>query len=231
MAKGYRLHGKAGYIHAAARFFEVFGGALRRLMLKPTSGRMLCANPTDDMKKRGAMTRKASHAFSRSDGTRYSRNTRRARGITTPRARRLSRPHNGKRRGGGRFVCAGPKASYGAENGACELRSNNPIPANNAPRRARLSVLTEAAIPLQTPLSPFRKPPQNGFPQAFDFPLKHCHAEPPKRGARRTCARGKFSAGAPGFFYKRGRRRTKAAGRRSEIPRQATCLRVPATSL
>ena len=71
-------------------------------------------------------------------------------------------------------------------------------PANDVPRRARLSVLTYVSLPLQPPRAPLLLPKSslNGrFPQTFGFPFKNC--ETIRRGGERNLA--------PGFPGRRGR--------------------------
>lgn len=99
-------------------FFEVFdGGAFHpdySLTLKPTSDCMLRVGARHE-KARGNYVWGSGipHGFPIPYGLHSFRNARRAQGITAYRARRQSRPRNGKPMSG-RFICAGPELSYNA---------------------------------------------------------------------------------------------------------------------
>lgn len=99
-------------------FFEVFDvGASHsdyNLTLKPTSDCMLRVGARHE-KARGNYVWGSGipHGFPIPYGLHSFRNARRAQGITAYRARRQSRPRNGKPMSG-RFICAGPELSYNA---------------------------------------------------------------------------------------------------------------------
>ena len=127
---------KAGYIHAAARFFEAIGGGVHpecNQALESTPGCMLRAYLARAMKRRETIMRARRRRFICLSRTRRTAkcsfsNTRRARSAVTYCARLQSCPRQWKTKAAACewFICAEPEVSNGADNGVCELRVKPP---------------------------------------------------------------------------------------------------------